>query len=176
MSDQDDFDVDDDNIDPATQEVVRQPTPQISRKEAKAQAAELVKVQRELALVKAGIDTDSALGKMFARSYDGEMSADAVKAAWTEIAPAPATPTTDEPAFTTPDPDLSSDATSTAERTALANGGANPDIAPKPDPRVTGEAAFKAAVDAGGTEASALAGFFDTLVGAAIEGDKRVLL
>lgn len=36
--------------------------------------------QRELAFVKAGIDTSSKLGSMFVRTYEGELTADAIKA------------------------------------------------------------------------------------------------
>lgn len=37
--------------------------------------------KRELAFINAGIDTSQGIGKFFAKSYDGELTADAVKAA-----------------------------------------------------------------------------------------------
>lgn len=46
---------------------------------AKAEKA-LADAQRELALVKAGVDTTTPLGEFFARSYDGDLNADAVRA------------------------------------------------------------------------------------------------
>lgn len=45
------------------------------------------RAKRELEMVKAGVDTDSPLGKMFASAYNGELTRDAIKAAWDEIVP-----------------------------------------------------------------------------------------
>jgi hypothetical protein len=58
---------------------------------------------RELALVKAGVDTDSPIGKMFAQTYAGELEPEAIKAAWGEVAPA-ATPPAPEADPATPPP------------------------------------------------------------------------
>lgn len=60
-------------------------------KEADNLKGELTKAQdeartarRELAFLKAGIDTESNVGKLFAKAYDGDTSLDAVKAAAAE--------------------------------------------------------------------------------------------
>ncbi|TXH55385.1 MAG: hypothetical protein E6Q97_08925 [Desulfurellales bacterium] len=55
------------------------------------------KAKRELAFAKAGVDVDSPLGGLFMKGYDGEVTADAIKASWAEISP-----TTPEPAATEP--------------------------------------------------------------------------
>lgn len=69
--------------------------------EAKAAAAEAeleqaANARRELALLKAGIDTESGPGKLFARAYDGELTTEAIKTAATEYGvlapPAPSVP------------------------------------------------------------------------------------
>jgi hypothetical protein len=46
---------------------------------------ELAASRREAALARAGIDDSTPLGKMFAKSYDGDISVDAIKAAAEEI-------------------------------------------------------------------------------------------
>jgi len=48
---------------------------------AKAEAAEGQAAKRELAFIKAGIDTSTPMGSLFTRAYDGEIDADAIKAA-----------------------------------------------------------------------------------------------
>ena len=57
---------------------------------------EAAAARKELAFLKAGVDTDSPQGKLLAKAYDGELTADAVKAAAVEfgiIAPdSPAVP------------------------------------------------------------------------------------
>jgi len=52
---------------------------QVKAFEAKAKEAEAAK--RELAFVKAGVDPDSAAAKWFVKGYDGEITAEAIRAA-----------------------------------------------------------------------------------------------
>lgn len=99
--------------------------------------------QRELAFVKAGVDTDSPLGKVLMKGYDGKDDVDAIKAAWAELNPQPVAPVVVEevaatqegvagaaPAATTPAPEP----TGSAERRSLAEGAA-PGGAPAGDAR-----------------------------------------
>lgn len=51
----------------------------------RAAQAEAEALKRELAFAKAGIDTDTKAGKMLLRSYEGELTADAIKAEAEEI-------------------------------------------------------------------------------------------
>jgi hypothetical protein len=48
--------------------------------EAKAHKAELEAAKREMAFVKAGVDTDSKLGKMLLRTYEGELDKESIRA------------------------------------------------------------------------------------------------
>ena len=50
-------------------------------REANEAKAEANAAKRELALLKAGIDTNSPTGKLFVKAYDGEISVEAIKAA-----------------------------------------------------------------------------------------------
>lgn len=52
--------------------------------EVRAKAAEGEGAQRKLAFIEAGINVNSPTGKLFAKAYDGDISADAVLAAATE--------------------------------------------------------------------------------------------
>lgn len=58
--------------------------------------------QRELALIKAGVDVNSPTGRLFAKAYDGELDVDTVKSAAMEYGvvapPSPTTATPDEQA------------------------------------------------------------------------------
>jgi hypothetical protein len=50
-------------------------------KALEAQAKEAEAAKRELAFVKAGVDPDSAAAKYFVKGYDGELTAEAIRAA-----------------------------------------------------------------------------------------------
>lgn len=52
---------------------------------ATEEANKALSAQRDLALYRAGVDVDSPMGKMFARSYEGEITEDAIKAEWLAI-------------------------------------------------------------------------------------------
>jgi hypothetical protein len=54
----------------------------------KAQADRAVALERESTFLKAGVPVDDKWGSMFAKAYDGEVTIEAVKAAWAELAPA----------------------------------------------------------------------------------------
>jgi hypothetical protein len=55
------------------------------RRQRAEQEAEIAKLRRDTALAKAGIDDSTPLGRMFAKSYDGDISVEAIKAAAEEI-------------------------------------------------------------------------------------------
>lgn len=83
---EDDFDLDQEEIEQPQQQQEPQWRKNLERKakEADAAKAEAQAAKRELALLKAGIDLESPTGKLFAKAYDGEASVDAIKAAATE--------------------------------------------------------------------------------------------
>ena len=55
------------------------------RKERAKQEGELAKARREIAFVRAGIDDTTPLGRMFTKSYEGEGTVEAIRAAAEEI-------------------------------------------------------------------------------------------
>lgn len=142
--------------------------------EGKKAKADLASARRELAMVKAGVDTDSPLGAMFVKAYDGEADVETIKTQWAAIAPAAATaevtiPTPDEPNL------ADGEAASTAERQALAAN--SPADAPVDvDPNVTALDVHRGVIAKGGTNDDALSSMFETIVGAAHSGDPRVLV
>jgi len=86
MSDDPNHDFDDDDDDDTTSTQKDIPGLRKAAKDGKAALAENELLKRQLAFSKAGIDTDTPLGKMFARSYDGPTDdVEAVKAAALEI-------------------------------------------------------------------------------------------
>lgn len=50
------------------------------KRDLETKNAEGLAARRELALIKAGIDTESGQGKLFAKAYDGELTVEAIKA------------------------------------------------------------------------------------------------
>lgn len=54
-------------------------------KESDAENVSGREAKRELAFLKVGIDTDSPVGKLFFRTYDGDLSMDAIRVAATEL-------------------------------------------------------------------------------------------
>ncbi len=174
----DEFDYDDDDDETPDQEPASQSPRDLreAAKRARKVAAERDAARRELALVKAGVDTDSKMGQLFARAYDGDLDVEKIKAEWAEIAgPQTSTPTP-EPELA-PEPAITPDeASSTAARQALANGSPADLPSADPDPRQTAVEAGDAIVAAGGTRDAALAASADALIAAAINGDRRVIV
>ena len=65
---------------------VRMKREDIQAMEQAAQAAKQVpELQKELAMARAGIDTESKLGKMFFKTYEGELTKEAIAAEAQEI-------------------------------------------------------------------------------------------
>lgn len=95
----DDLSDENENTEPEEDRTPRGLRKALDRTDAKAKqaAAEAAAAKRELAFVKAGVDTDSKLGKLFANGYDGEVTVEAIRAAYAEINPAPAAQVKVEP-------------------------------------------------------------------------------
>lgn len=136
-------------------------------KKAKAEAASL---KRELAMLKAGVDIDSPIGKMFAKAYDGDATPEAIKAEWASISPS-ASATAD-----TPEPEIpAEERQSTAERSALASNAPADTGTPPPDPRVVAAEKAQDARSKGASREHSMAEYFRTVVEAAQNGDERVI-
>ena len=78
-----DFEFEDEAQDQATRNPVRARMRELEdrNKALEAQAKEAEGARRELAFVKAGVDPDSAAAKYFVKGYDGELTAEAIRAA-----------------------------------------------------------------------------------------------
>ena len=64
-------------------------------RDADAAKQEAQQAQRELALIKAGIDLESGTGKLFAKAYDGEATPEAIKEAAQQYGLVPTSQTTE---------------------------------------------------------------------------------
>lgn len=98
--------------------------------------AEAAAARRELAFVKAGIDTDAGVGKLLLQQFDGEPTKEAVLAAAAEYGITVGAP---EPVHVEIPAD---EQAQTRERANLATGAEVPGGMPKPDPIEVGYAEF----------------------------------
>lgn len=132
--------------------------------------------ERKLALVEAGVDTKSPVGKLFTEAYKGPLDEDSIKAAWSELAqPAGSTPPPPaEPAPTPPTP-TPTDLEETEARRLLTSAGAGdtPNETPPPDPIESGYEEFHQRMKDGDTRIKASGSVFGALFKAASEGDDR---
>ncbi len=131
-------------------------------------------LERELAFAKAGIDTDTKLGKMLLASYDGELTKEAIRAEATEIGllkdETPPPPATD-PAQTALNQQQQ------ATRDALSGGAPSGDEPPATaHPFDDSLGRFHTALSQGVPRETAGLGAVDSILEAAGKGDKRVLL
>lgn len=127
--------------------------------------------KRELAFVKAGIDTDTKRGKRFADSYDGDLTVEAIKADYADLF-GPDTPVTPE---VTEDRDSAAArealASETRERRDLANG-ASTTPPPTIDPRLAAREQFTEDVANGMRREDAAAGVLAASIAASNAGVK----
>jgi hypothetical protein len=121
-------------------------------RDAEAAAAETDSLRRELAFAKANVDTESPVGKLFVKGYDGEITQEAIEAAWGELNPSGSAggttppPPTAESGTGTPEAPQDELARLRAERAGLADTsppGSEPTVPP-------GRAMMDAAYDAQG--------------------------
>lgn len=129
---------------------------------------EAERLKRELAFAKAGIDVDSAVGKMMFKAYDGELDKDTLTTAAREVGAikdAPAAP--DEPNET--------ERAQTRERADLAHDSGTPSLANSGDPFRNAEEAFKEAVRNGDRRDLAFGAAMTEILEAHRNGDPRVI-
>lgn len=128
---------------------------------------------RELAFIKAGVDTDTPIGKLFMRAYDGELDKESVQAAYAELGGSSSSDSDEEPP---PDPSVEA----TRERQALASGAATEDgevpVVPVRGPTGRAVKAGKDALEHGAPREDAAGVTFGQLIGAAAEGDSTVII
>ncbi len=132
--------------------------------EAAAKAKDMDRMQKELVFAKAGIDTDTKLGKMLLATYDGELTREAIIAEAQDIgllerqAKNPEVPADER--------------TSTQERQTLNNGATPPGENPT-HPREEAVANAKRVIEEGGKYDQAAGAYLSTLVQRFADGDTR---
>ena len=131
---------------------------------------ELDAVKREMAFLKAGVDTDTKAGQLLFKAYDGELETESIQAEWSELVPAAAAPP--------PEPETV-DATDTqvAEQRRDLAGDSVPPGTQTESPYDAGHREFKEMIDAGRPKDDSAARFIHTVLEAAggSDPDSRVL-
>ena len=138
--------------------------------EAKAEADALRAQNRALTFQAAGVSSDSPLGAMFDKAYDGDLTVDAVKAAWAEVAPTSAAPPAAVDDGPTPE-----ELANAAARQAVTTGGIPPGEEPTPDPWPNALAGFRADREKGVRVETAQKNALQGIINAAGAGDPRVI-
>jgi hypothetical protein len=164
-----------DNDEPTPQESANMAELRAAAERGRAAQAEADAARRELAFLKAGITTDTGPGKLLLKSYDGDLTPEAVLAAAAEygIAPQPAQPPAEAPA---PAPAFTAeDAAAARERAELVSGSEPPGGPADPDPIQTGLDRFYEDRKSGKSSEQAAKSFIDTVFSAAAAGDERAL-
>ena len=136
----------------------------------KKASQELDAMKREMAFMKAGVDTDTKAGQLLFKAYDGELETELIQAEWSELVPAAAAPP--------PEPETV-DATDTQvaqQRQDLAGDSVPPGTQTE-SPYDAGHREFKAMMDAGRPKEDSAARFIHTVLEAAggNSPDQRVL-
>ena len=130
---------------------------------------ELDAMKREMAFLKAGVDTDTKAGQLLYKAYDGDLETEAIQAEWSELVPAAAAP---PPAETV-------DATDTQvsqQRQDLAGDSVPPENQTE-SPYDAGHREFRTMMDEGRPKEDSAARFVHTVLEAAggADPDQRVL-
>jgi hypothetical protein len=133
------------------------------REKAEQDAKELAVARRELAFLKAGVDLDSKMGQVFAKGYDGELDADAIRSEWSELAPRrdESAPPSDEGRM----------------RDSFARDGQVPPNAEdfQEDPVAKALKDGRDMMERGGSRERGMSTYIDQMVDAGARGDKRVV-
>lgn len=143
-------------------------------KALQAELAEAAEAKRQLAFVRAGVDLDSKVGKLFYKAYDGELDAEALKAEASELgalvgtSPAPPAPKNDD----VPE----GERRSTEERQNLTTG-ASAEEALGPNPKEVALTAGRDALKAGARSEEAVGEAFRIIAEAGFKDkDPRVIV
>lgn len=149
-------------------------------KRGETAARERDEAKRKLALIEAGVDTKSPVGKLFTEAYKGPLTEDAIKEAWSELAPTtvvlpPETPDrAPEPTAPEPTPEALEE---TGSRRLLTTAGAGdtPHETPPADPVKAGYDEFQSRMQSGEGRDVAAGSVFAHLIEGANRGDERAL-
>jgi hypothetical protein len=124
----------------------------------KQASQELNAMKREMAFLKAGVNTDTKVGQLLYKAYDGELDTESIQAEWSELAPGAATPPSE--------PDTTDDARVSQERQDLAGDSVPPENQTE-SPYDAGHREFKTMMDAGRPKEDSAARFINTVLEAA---------
>jgi small-conductance mechanosensitive channel len=125
-------------------------------------------LNRENAMLKAGVDVESALGQMFSRAYDGELTVEAIRTQASEIgALAPTAPPSNEPEITPEEQQAG------RERAALGADAGSPQGLPEVDPVQQGWTEYHADLKRGVQRDTAAGNVIGSMIAAANDGDPR---
>ena len=128
-------------------------------------------LKREVAFMKAGVDTDSKAGQLLFKAYDGELDTESIKSEWQELAPSPDPVSEPEPAK---EAITETDVKVMEERKVLADESVSVEATTQ-SPYEQGFQEFKKAYDAGTPKEDSAARFVHTVLEAAGQNDERVL-
>jgi|TARA_R110002051_G_scaffold39557_9_gene83255 hypothetical protein len=133
-------------------------------------AQELDDMKREMAFLRAGVDTDSKAGQLLYKAYDGELDTDLLRLEAEELGILK----DGSNQFSGSDQTDLSDERATEERQALSNSHVPPEDTTE-NPYDQGHRQFKEMMDAGRPKEDAAAAFVSTVIEAAGRGDQRVI-
>jgi len=85
----------------------------------KQASQELSAMKREMAFMKAGVDTDTKAGQLLYKAYDGDLETEAIKAEWLELVPGAAAPPSE--------PDIADDTRASQQRKDLTSDTVSPE-------------------------------------------------
>ena len=128
-------------------------------------------LKREMAFMKAGVDTDSKAGQLLFKAYDGELETESIQAEWQELVPTSAPVEQPEQAQDTVN---EADTQVAEQRQALAEDSVSVEASTQ-SPYEQGFQEFKKAYDAGTPKEDSAARFVHTVLEAASQGDERVI-
>ena len=132
---------------------------------------ELEEMKREMAFMKAGVDTDTKAGQLLFKAYDGELDTESIQAEWQELVPTSAPVEQPEQAQDTVN---EADTQVAEQRQALAEDSVSVEASTQ-SPYEQGFQEFKEMYDSGSPKEDSAARFVHTVLEAASQGDERVL-
>jgi ribosomal protein L12E/L44/L45/RPP1/RPP2 len=134
----------------------------------KKASQELDAMKREMAFLKAGVDTDTKAGQLLYKAYDGDLETESIQAEWAELAPVAAAPP--------PEPDATDDARVSQERQNLASDNVPPENQTE-SPYDAGHRQFQEMIADGRPKDESAARFVHTVLEAAggADPDQRVI-
>lgn len=142
---------------------------QIAAQQAQLEAGQAA--QRELAMVKAGVDLDSPVGKLFAGAYQGDLEPEKIKAEWSKLGVTPGAAPTPE---VNDGPTAEELAAQQAAATVTSGGATPPGEEPPGDPWKDALATRQEALKRGAPSEIADSRAIDRVMDAAAKGDPRV--